>query len=322
MNSPNFSSRHLVQAIAWIAGLTLFCGLMFPLSVQAAPPQQGYEGPEKCAECHYAEAQQWYDSDHAQAFLDVESSVQLACTAEDGYVDCSCLECHTTAFDAHQGTYSHSGVTCEACHGTYIEDHPDEGLMNLTYDSQLCQSCHEDTHGQWASSPHGGAEVGCASCHEVHSQDLRLDDQVLCDSCHREQHQGPVHSAHVGRGAECVDCHLSHDYEMQPMEGMDSQVMAVVDRPNSASHSFVVSSTEACISCHAEGAGLAQAVSSEALTQRATQLALQLDQVKDENRTLKTMSLVALGVGIGTGIFLGTVLMLAIGFLCQRRAQQ
>ena len=322
MSKTNFTSRHAVKAIAWIVGLTLFCALIFPSRVQAAPPRQGYEGPEKCAECHYAEAQQWYDSGHAQALLDAESSLQLACAGEGSFMDCTCLECHTTAFDPEEGTYAHRGVTCEACHGIYVEDHPIDGPMVLTSDSKLCQSCHVDTHEQWASSPHGDAEVGCTSCHHVHSQDLRLNDQDLCDSCHRDHHQGPVHSAHIGRGADCVDCHLSHDYELQPLEGVESRVMAVVDRPNVASHTFSVSSTKACVSCHTEGASLQQVVYSSAVTERASQLALELDQVQDENRSLQTMSVVTLGAGLGIGVLLGAVFVLAVGFVCQGRSRQ
>ena len=322
MSSPNFTNRYAVQAIAWIAGLTFLCGLIFPVSVEAAPPRQEYEGPEKCAECHYAEAQQWNDSGHAHALIDAERSLQLACAGEGGYVDCACLECHTTDYDPNQGTYAHGGVTCEVCHGAYIEDHPVDGSMVLTSDSELCQSCHVDTHGQWASSPHGDADVGCTSCHTVHSQDLRLSDKVLCDSCHRDQYLGPVHNAHVGRGADCVDCHLSHDYQPQMPAGAESQVMAVMDRPNIASHTFAVSTTRACVSCHAEGAGLQQVVYSDAVTERASQLALELDTVLDENRKLQTMSVVTLGVGLGVGIFLGAVFVLAIGFVYQGRSRQ
>lgn len=322
MSSRKCTSGRSAHATAWIAGLTLLCSLIFPIGVQAAPPRQGYEGPEKCAECHYAETQQWYDSGHAQALLDAENSMQLACAGEGGFMDCSCLECHTTAFDPVQGTYAHRGVTCEACHGTYLEDHPANGPMVLSSDSKLCQSCHVDTHAQWAASPHGGAEVGCTSCHQVHSQGLRLEEQDLCDSCHRDQHQGPVHIAHVGKGADCVDCHLSHEYEPDYLEGAETRVMDVVDRPNVASHTFSVSSTEACVSCHTEGAGLQQVVYSDAVSERASQLALELDQVQDENRSLKTVSVVALGAGLGVGVLMGVIFVLAVGFIFQGRSRQ
>jgi hypothetical protein len=238
-------------------------------------------------------------------------------------MDCACLECHTTAFDPVEGTYAYGGVTCEACHGPYLEDHPYSGTMDLFADSSLCQSCHVDTHQQWLISSHAQANVQCISCHQVHSQDLRLADQSLCESCHAGQQQNPVHAAHVGRGADCVDCHLSSDYELQAsLEVEDLAAMAMAERPTVASHEFSVSSAEACIGCHIQGAGLHQAISNAATTEQASALAVELDQIEEENRSLQSLSLITLGVGLGVGVLLGAIFFLAVGFVCQRRGWQ
>ena len=58
------------------------------------------------------------------------------------------------------------------------------------------------------------------------------------------------------------------------------------------------------------------------MTERASQLALELDQVQDENRSLQTMSVVTLGAGLGIGVLLGAVFVLAVGFVCQGRSRQ
>jgi hypothetical protein len=252
----------------------------------------------------------------------MEASLQIACSGEGAFMDCACLKCHTTAFDPVQGAYAHGGVTCEACHGAYVEDHAGSDLMTLTTDASLCQSCHIDTHDQWLGSPHAQANVPCTSCHQVHSQDLRLTDQELCDSCHRDGHQGPVHAAHVGRGANCVDCHLSTAYEPKVPEDADYELISVAGRGIVPSHDFTVSNTEACVVCHTEGAGLQGAVHSVTLNEQASRLALELDQTKEENRSLQTLSLVALGAGLGIGALLGVIFVLAVGFVCRGRGQQ
>jgi hypothetical protein len=194
--------------------------------------------------------------------------------------------------------------------------------MALATDSGLCQSCHIDTHEQWLHSPHALANVSCTGCHRVHSQELRLTNQELCDSCHRGQHQGPVHAAHVGLGADCTDCHLSTAYEPHRLDVDGLELVAVTDRSTVPSHEFSVSNTEACIACHTEGAGLQQAVHSATVNEQAERLALELGQVEEENRSLQTLSLVALGVGLGVGALLGAVFVLAVGFVCQGRGRQ
>jgi hypothetical protein len=307
----------LIRSPLWLTGLALVLALAWPHAAQADSPGQGYQGPDKCAECHYAEAAAWHESSHAYALEAADRVLQTACAGEGLYSDCTCLECHTTAFDPNEGTYAHQGVTCEACHGAYIEGHPEADPMVLVADASLCQDCHQDTHQQWSSSPHAQANVQCIGCHQVHSQDLRLSDGTLCDSCHSGQRDGLVHTAHIGRGAECVDCHLTSAYTPQAPE--DAAYLMVAERPIPASHGFAVSSTGACIACHQEEQGADHSVDFQAVIDQSSRLASEIDQLEEEKRSLQTWAFVALGGGLGVGGMMGAVLVLAIGFVWQGR---
>jgi hypothetical protein len=307
----------LVRPSLWLTGLALILMLGLPLAVYASPPGPDYQGPEKCAECHYAEAAAWHESSHAHALEAADRAVQAACAGEETYMGCACLACHTTGYDPHEGTYAHQGVTCEACHGAYIEGHPQADPMVLVADDSLCQGCHQDTHQQWSGSTHAQANVQCIGCHRVHSQDLRSSDGTLCDSCHSGQHEGPVHTAHVGRGADCIDCHLTSEYTPQAPE--DAAYLMVAERPIPASHGFAVSSTGACIACHQSGQGFDRSVDFQAVIEQSSQLEIQIEQLEAEKRSLQTWAFVALGSGLGVGGMMGAVLVLAIGFVWQGR---
>ncbi len=307
----------LVRPSLWLSGLVLVLMLALPLAADAGPPGPGYQGPEKCAECHYAESAAWHESSHAHALEAADNALQAACAGEEPRSECACLQCHTTAYDPNSGTYAHQGVTCEACHGAYIEGHPEADSMVLVADDSLCQDCHQDTHQQWSGSPHAQANVQCIGCHRVHSQDLRSSDGTLCDSCHSGQHGGPVHTAHIGRGAACVDCHLTSAYTPQASE--DAAYLTVAGRPVPASHGFAVSSTGACIACHQTGQGIDRSVDVQAVIEQSSELASEIDRLEQEKRSLQTWAFVALGTGLGVGGMMGAVLVLAIGFVWQGR---
>ena len=79
----------------------------------------------------------------------IDESMHMACSEDVEAGECSCLGCHTTDFDPNEGTYVYGGVSCEACHGPYIEGHPKDGVMHLDVDSSICSDCHAETHQQW-----------------------------------------------------------------------------------------------------------------------------------------------------------------------------
>ncbi len=307
-------TRHLLRLIFFAVVL-----LMLPAAALADEP--GYEGPQKCAECHQAETEAWQTSPHAQALKPLNHHEDTTCAEEPGSEGCACLSCHTTDFDPAQGTFTYGGVTCEACHGAYVEGHPQNGVMQLDVDSSVCQECHVDTHQEWLASSHGEANVQCISCHLSHSQEFRLTDENLCGSCHRDHVSDFAHAAHHNAGITCTNCHLSSPASADSTTGGAAP-----------SHSFAVSS-DTCVTCHGqtiheEEAAPAAPVSAPEVAQAslapapgapAQELVAKLEMAEHTNDTLKAVSVTSLGLGIGIGGMLGIILMLVFGCIGRRR---
>lgn len=227
--------------------------------------------------------------------------------------DCSCLTCHTTNFSAAAQTYEHAGVTCEACHGLYVEGHPENGQMALPVDSTVCNDCHTETFEDWQHTSHAQAGVQCIGCHRSHTQNLRLDDEVLCKSCHRDQLQDGGHLTHIQTGINCVSCHTSPATMMGNTEG-----------PSSPSHQFAVG-TEACANCHGSSFHGAETNTMLSAAQPALSAAMaqgdspaEIVAAQENERRVIDASLVSMGLGIGIGAMVGIAFMLVVGILIQR----
>jgi hypothetical protein len=323
------SERRAIGRLLLVGSLVVLLGLFLPGSVLAGPPDPGYQGPEKCAECHSAEAEAWQDSPHAQAMADIDETVHMDCAEGIETEECSCLGCHTTDFDPVERTYAYGGVSCEACHGAYQEGHPKDGVMYLDVDSSICSDCHVETYEQWQDSLHGQAGVQCIGCHLSHSQDFRLTDEALCGACHRDQLEDFAHTAHESSDVGCTDCHVSSAtaYETTAAASTDQSI----GRPMAPSHSFTVVSSQACVSCHGQTIhevvphdDVMQAANVRllAMADRAPELATQLEAAENANKSLRVMTLVSLGLGIGLGGMMGIIFMLVIGYVVQGRAKQ
>ena len=297
-------------------GLIFLIGI--PESLEAAPPDPAYAGPEKCAECHPIESVCWESSPHAQALTDVQDVLLSVCGTEAMAAgECDCLQCHTTAYDVQDGGYAHGGVTCEACHGAYLEGHPETGIVPLATDSQLCESCHESTHQQWLVSSHAAADVQCTACHQVHTQELRLDKVVLCTSCHPDQLDDGIHVAHTISEISCADCHLDVQTSVQSAE-----MLQVADRPVSVSHDFGVDTGSGCVQCHLDDVASHEVVDTQVINDQFSRVVLELDDARETIRSLKTISVVALGAGLGVGGLGGAVMLLMVGWVLQRGSKQ
>ncbi len=309
--------------------LVVLPGLLLPATVLAGPPDPGYQGPEKCAECHSVEAEAWQNSPHAQAMADIDESELMACGDAVETDACSCLGCHTTDFDPIERTYAYGGVSCEACHGPYVEGHPKDGVMHLDVDSSICSDCHVETHKQWQDSLHAQAGVQCIGCHLSHSQDFRLTDETLCGACHRDRLEDFAHTAHESSEVGCTDCHLSSAtaHETAALVSIDHSI-----GPSAApSHNFSVVSSQACVGCHGQTIhevaphnDLTQAANVQllAMADRTPELAAQLKAAEQANKSLRIMTLVSLGLGMGIGGMLGIIFMLVVGYVVQGRAKQ
>lgn len=159
---------------------------------------------DPCAECHEAEAKQWAESAHASAIDDAFlKEWQIEGRAWE------CLVCHATEYDRKKGTYSTPGITCESCHGTIRPEHPVDERMTLPVTSEVCQTCHAMTFGEWRVSAHGQKNIRCFDCHRMHRMELRRDDpDQLCGACHTERLRDFTHATHRVKGLHCVTCHM------------------------------------------------------------------------------------------------------------------
>lgn len=320
-----------IKRLSLVGFLAVLLGFFLPAIALAQSPEPGYEGPEKCAECHSVETEAWQQSPHAHALADIDQSFQTACSDEGASEECTCLTCHTTDFSLSEGTYAYPGVSCESCHGPYVEDHPKEGVMQLDVDSSVCHDCHLDTYQDWKQSSHGEVGVQCIGCHMSHSQDFRLTDESLCGACHRDRVEDFAHTGHSAEDVSCADCHMSS----MPAQAGD-QSLAMVSTAYSAgrnptpSHSFTVI-PESCVGCHKESIheedlsialGQPENVRMLTMADRALELDTELKSVKDKNKSLQASVFIALGLGLGIGGWIGICLMLVIGYIIQGRARK
>jgi hypothetical protein len=192
---------------------------------------------DRCALCHEKETQEWQASKHAEAINDNF----LAVWEREGR-KWECLVCHTSQYDRKTGAFSHAGVSCESCHGAMKEDHPDKSKMALPVNSEVCQSCHSITYGEWRISAHGQKGIRCFDCHKMHGMQLRKDDpDQMCGSCHTERLQDFSHATHHLKGVQCISCHMP--------EVMTGAIK--IKGAGLRGHTFGVGA-ETCTHCHRE----------------------------------------------------------------------
>lgn len=197
-----------------------------------------YQSPQRCRECHEAEFQAWSNTTHANASFDPIFQLYLQQAEEPG----ECFACHTTGYSAITGQFMLAGVTCEACHGPYRLEHPEESMV-IAESEDLCGTCHTSTLLEWTSSRHGKVGVTCVGCHEVHTQKTRAAAATnsLCAGCHHDRTQDPTHTIHVVEAdVRCVDCHLARPSD---------DVGGAVNGHAVTGHSFAVF-INTCSDCH------------------------------------------------------------------------
>jgi DmsE family decaheme c-type cytochrome len=188
--------------------------------------------------------------------------------------EATCLTCHQNMEKGYRGTAhgrawdsrtpAATGHGCEACHGPG-RAHVDAGgdrtkirsfkALEPTEASSACTTCHNrGTHLLWSSSAHESRQVGCLSCHAVHSfrsekGQLKEPSEVqLCAQCHRDKTLRLLRSSHMpvqssavreahGVVMTCSSCHNPHGSANVRMLRVGTDV------------------NESCTSCHAEKRG-------------------------------------------------------------------
>jgi predicted CXXCH cytochrome family protein len=197
--------------------------------------QTGNEEPDKneCADCHEITQNHWAESSHGQAFNN--TAFQMAWREQNSPEEC--LACHTTGFNSTTGKSEMDSVSCSACHGPEIGEHP-EKIMPTDVSSELCGTCHLDTHDEWETSGHAAEDLTCVRCHNAHTTELRTGDvDQLCQSCHNETAHYYDDTVHAAEGLLCSDCHLRvSDTKLGEGHGQRS-------------HTFTVD-LATCTSCH------------------------------------------------------------------------
>ena len=194
-------------------------------------------GPQDCRQCHPDEYDNWVHSDHADASFDPIFQVYLQDAGQPG----ECFACHSTGYDTASGSFVLSGVSCEACHGPYRPQHPEESMV-IARSAEMCGTCHQSTLAEWEISEHGQSGVSCIDCHEVHSQQTyaTASTNALCADCHHAEMDNFVHRKHAAEDVACIDCHLSRPDSPQA----DMMAGAAV-----TAHSFTAAAV-GCSDCH------------------------------------------------------------------------
>ena len=181
--------------------------------------------------------------------------------ANDYVGEDTCLTCHEQ--QAYGGTrhglksIARSPAAthgCESCHGPG-KAHVDEGdptkivhpaKLAPQRASEVCATCHNRTsHALWSGSQHDTRNVGCVTCHSVHTpkgpkQIKAASELTLCATCHRDKIAKLDRSGHmpVREGKmQCTTCHNPHG-------ATNVKLLRKGD-----------SIAEACTSCHADKRG-------------------------------------------------------------------
>jgi hypothetical protein len=304
--------------------MIIFISVVFVLALavvgtaSAAPAPQAQD--PTCQSCHPDEYDVWKNSVHAGASLSPLFQEQLA----QAHNQDECLKCHAsgTVTSEVQADSSHvmaEGVTCEACHGAYQAGHPAETTMKLPVQSTAtCRTCHEAAFAGWEKSKHADKNIECFDCHLAHSQGLRTGSaDKLCAACHSDQATQAAHSRHGINGVNCTSCHMAKQMTATAAGEAGAQVSA-------SSHSFLVAS-DVCSGCHAgtiHATGTAAgarapgslqvsategAAAAPAEEKAVEELRTQLSEMQTRLTSLRNTAVIAIGLAVGVGAFMGLV---------------
>jgi predicted CXXCH cytochrome family protein len=308
---PGWLVFGIMFIVSLLAGASTGLAQPAQAAPQAAPVHQtdAYAGSEACSQCHASTVEVWKTTRHALAF---SSPVFQKDWVDQGSAT-SCLACHTTGYDAKNGSYAEEGIGCESCHGQFQPGHPGQ-LMPIKPDADLCSTCHKQTTDEWKASPHSAAGVQCQSCHNPHSQTPKAASITeLCGNCHKERGDSFTHGTHANAGLECSNCHMYHP----PREG--NPIMGLVP----TGHTFSVGS-ETCIGCHQDTVHtrdtIVQLTGGQAIpTPDTEELQQVVHQQEEEITSLEARSSIRLYTGLAQGAIVGLVTGGAAAWVVSRR---
>ncbi len=149
------------------------------------------------------------------AFLALSPSQEAKATAPGQSAD-TCKACHKDHTDLWSiSKHGSVPIDCESCHRLASGEgaHPVELTYSVESQALTCDTCHSEKSKEWVSSRHGEIALGCATCHEPHSQQQKVldDNQIICANCHKGQFEAAHDSTHKAAGLTCENCHLGED---------------------------------------------------------------------------------------------------------------
>ena len=218
---------------AWAEQATKAAQAAKPAPVQV--PHGEYAGTEKCLACHEDHGAALTAGPHSRAF---KAGAPVA--------PYGCQGCHAE---------TKANLGCEACHGpgkAHVDADGDKtkiksfASLKMQDQTAVCSSCHFRTkHALWAGSQHDQRNVGCTTCHSIHSAkgDKQLkasSEMALCSGCHRAIVNKQLKFNHMAVREEkmsCSSCHNVHGTSNVKLLKTGGTV------------------AELCVSCHAEKRG-------------------------------------------------------------------
>ncbi|MCS6907456.1 MAG: multiheme c-type cytochrome [Anaerolineales bacterium] len=277
----------LVNLAPWTAG-ALVGGLAMLLSLSAASaaplpqdPSPQFLSDENCKSCHLNITNLWAESAHAHAFDDPYFQERWNGLGKPG----DCLVCHTTNYNASDGSYAHEGVSCEACHGRVEANHP-PAVVPVRSDTEFCGTCHTTTIQEWRLSRHSQAGVGCIDCHDPHSQQSLFEvKDDLCINCHQEDMEAYLEDIHINKNIGCVDCHaLVIPPDPVPVDGIVP-----------TGHTFTITPAT-CVACHTDALHAGFSLpgferGAKAATEQITETLVTTSTLLQNNQRLRTDNL-------------------------------
>lgn len=220
-------------------------GVLLLFSQTKASAETGQQPqPSDCGACHQDFVASWQSGKHAGAGQNETFLAGWEAQGQPG----ACLTCHAPDQAASPEARLQEGVSCQACHGPVLENHPTEN-MPVDTSGQVCAKCHSDPSfgDAWSSSAHYQTGMPCTTCHNPHTNSFKAapgeqgsmteNPSMLCENCHKDIAATAEHSNHADANVACVDCHLG----VKVADGSDPH-----KTPN---HSFMPT-LDTCNACH------------------------------------------------------------------------
>ncbi|GJQ52588.1 MAG: hypothetical protein HKUEN02_14350 [Anaerolineaceae bacterium] len=129
-----------------------------------------------------------------------------------------CLRCHEQPATLWESSpHREHNVSCTVCHklADSVGTHPETSKYTVESEETTCLACHgsaskENVASEMAASQHAAVGLNCVSCHEQHSQGLKVasEARTVCENCHKAEMRNMVESTHFAAGLSCVNCHM------------------------------------------------------------------------------------------------------------------